>query len=47
MVYTFTSENGKEFAEHEQVAVALKADFYFANHTLHLGSKVRTKTRAD
>lgn len=30
-VYTITSDNGKEFAWHEEVAKALRADFYFAH----------------
>jgi len=30
-VHTLTSDNGKEFSEHEQIAKALDADFYFAN----------------
>ena len=30
-VYTVTSDNGKEFAEHEQIAKDLNADFYFAH----------------
>ncbi len=30
-VHTLTSDNGKEFAEHQLVACALKADFYFAD----------------
>ncbi len=30
-VHTITSDNGKEFAQHEQVARKLKADFYFAH----------------
>ena len=28
---TITSDNGKEFAYHKQVSVALDTDFYFAN----------------
>jgi len=31
MVHTITSDNGKEFAGHEEVASKLKADFYFAH----------------
>jgi len=31
MVHTITSDNGKEFAYHKQVADALDTDFYFAN----------------
>ena len=30
-VHTVTSDNGKEFAEHEQIARDLDADFYFAH----------------
>lgn len=30
-VHTITSDNGREFAHHEQIAADLKADFYFAN----------------
>lgn len=30
-VHTITSDNGKEFAGHEKVASALRADFYFAH----------------
>jgi IS30 family transposase len=30
-VYTITSDNGKEFAEHVRIAEALKANFYFAH----------------
>ena len=30
-VYTVTSDNGKEFAEHEQIAKDLNAEFYFAH----------------
>lgn len=30
-VHTMTSDNGKEFAQHEAIANALKADFYFAH----------------
>ena len=30
-VHTVTSDNGKEFAGHEEIAAALKADFYFAH----------------
>ncbi len=33
-VYTLTSDNGTEFADYEQVAKALEADFYFA-HPYH------------
>lgn len=31
IVHTVTSDNGKEFAEHERIAEALQADFYFAH----------------
>jgi IS30 family transposase len=30
VIYTITIDNGKEFAEHEQIAEALNVDFYFA-----------------
>ncbi len=30
-VHTITSDNGKEFAEHEKIARKLQADFYFAH----------------
>ena len=30
-VHTITSDNGKEFAGHEEIASKLKADFYFAH----------------
>ncbi|MEW6563733.1 MAG: IS30 family transposase [Pseudomonadota bacterium] len=30
-VHTLTSDNGKEFSQHEQIARSLKADFYFAH----------------
>lgn len=30
-VHTLTSDNGKEFSEHEQIAKAIGADFYFAH----------------
>lgn len=30
-VYTVTSDNGREFAGHEEIAATLKADFYFAH----------------
>jgi hypothetical protein len=29
LVHTLTADNGKEFAEHEIIAIACKADFYF------------------
>jgi IS30 family transposase len=29
-VHTLTADNGKEFAKHEIIAIACKADFYFA-----------------
>ena len=29
-VYTITSDNGKELANHEEIANGLKCDFYFA-----------------
>ena len=31
ITHTITSDNGKEFAYHKQVSVALDTDFYFAN----------------
>ena len=30
-VHTITSDNGKEFASHEEIGKKLKADFYFAH----------------
>ncbi len=30
-VFTLTSDNGKEFAKHQEIAAALKADFYFTH----------------
>jgi IS30 family transposase len=30
-VHTITSDNGREFAGHEEIAATLKADFYFAH----------------
>jgi transposase, IS30 family len=30
-LYTITSDNGKEFAAHEQIAKALQIDYYFAH----------------
>jgi len=30
-VFTLTSDNGKEFAGHQEIATALRADFYFAH----------------
>jgi transposase, IS30 family len=30
-VHTLTTDNGKEFAQHERIATALNADFYFAH----------------
>ena len=29
-MFTLTSDNGKEFAKHQEITTALKADFYFA-----------------
>ena len=29
--HTLTSDNGKEFAQHETIAAELKLDFYFAH----------------
>ena len=39
-IHTITSDNGKEFAEHEKVAQALEIDFYFAKpyHSWQRGS---------
>ena len=34
LVHTITSDNGKEFAYHEQIAAGLECDFYFA-HPYH------------
>lgn len=31
IIYTITSDNGKEFAYHKEIAAALDAKFYFAN----------------
>jgi len=31
LVHTITSDNGKEFAYHEQIAAELESDFYFAH----------------
>jgi IS30 family transposase len=31
LVHTLTSDNGKEFSDHQKVAEALKAEFYFAH----------------
>jgi IS30 family transposase len=34
--YLFTtSDNGKEFAMHQEIATVLEVDFYFANPTVH------------
>jgi IS30 family transposase len=30
-VFTLTSDNGKEFARHQEISTALQADFYFAH----------------
>ena len=30
-MFTLTSDNGKEFARHQEIATALQADFYFAH----------------
>ena len=30
-VHTITSDNGKEFGDHEKIAIGLKCDFYFAH----------------
>lgn len=30
-LFTITSDNGKEFAMHQEIAIALEVDFYFAN----------------
>ena len=39
-VHTITSDNGREFAGHEEIAARLEADFYFANayHSWERGS---------
>ena len=42
-VFTLTSDNGKEFSRHQEIATALKADFYFAPH-IHSGSGGLTET---
>ena len=31
LVHTITADNGKEFSEHEKIAAALEAQFYFAH----------------
>ena len=31
ITHTITSDNGKEFAKHQEIAKILEADFYFAN----------------
>ena len=31
LVHSITADNGTEFAEHEQIARKLEADFYFAH----------------
>lgn len=31
LVHTITSDNGKEFAKHQEIAQALNTNFYFAN----------------
>ena len=31
ITHTITSDNGKEFAKHQEIAKALEADFYFVN----------------
>ena len=30
-LHTITSDNGKEFARHKEISLALEIDFYFAN----------------
>ena len=30
-VFTLTSDNGKEFVKHQEIASALEADFYFTH----------------
>ena len=30
-LHTITSDNGKEFAQHKEISLALEIDFYFAN----------------
>ena len=30
-VHTLTTDKGKEFAQHERIALALNSDFYFAH----------------
>ena len=42
-VFTLTSDNDKEIARHQEIATALKADFYFAPH-IHSGSGGLTET---
>lgn len=43
-VHTLTSDNGKEFACHQIIARALKAEFFFADPHLRHGSAAATKT---
>src|SRR5690554_1158550 len=31
LVHTITSDNGKEFAKHQEISQALNTNFYFAN----------------
>jgi IS30 family transposase len=45
-VFTLTSDNGKEFARHQEISTVLQADFYFAPHT-HPGNGVLTKIPTD
>jgi IS30 family transposase len=40
---TLTTDNGKEFSQHERIADSIDADFFFA-HTYARGSAAPTKT---
>ena len=42
-VHTLTTDNGREFAQHERIAATLDADFYLPIR-IHLGSAAPTRT---
>ncbi len=44
LVHTITSDNGREFANHERIADSLQTDFYFANpyHSWERGTNENT-----
>jgi IS30 family transposase len=44
ITHTITSDNGKEFTRHQEIAKALEADFYFVNphHSWERGLNKRT-----